>query len=1750
MSGLIFLSWVREGLAAAGGAVDATSGTMPSRTSVTLRPRLTGRDSVPVPARLLGPGDVTGLDSAQVIRDFPAADTPDAEPHLFPAVEFDRPDLPWLFTPAAATTEGRLRPWLVLVVVEAGHAALLPGDGGLPRLRCRRSELPDLAESWAWAHAQVATDGGADDTEVDRILAEEPDRTLSRLLCPRRLHPRTRYLAAVVPAFEAGRLAGLGLPVPDGDLQPAWPTAAERPGETEWLLPVYHHWRFGTGLDGDFESLVRALTPRALPGDVGTRPMDVGGAGGGLPELAPGHPGRVLDLEGALRSAGTDPRPWHPETAAAFRTAYRAALDAGPLNTELTPPVYGSAQAGTTGLPSPQAGPAWLRELNLDPRHRAAAALGAETVHRNQEDLVAAAWDQAAELRRANEVLRQGQLARTVAESLHRRLPGATTSGTRAGDDRLDARMLQMTSAVRDAVDYGDGTAATELSRNKEARAAMDPAFRRLLRPGGPIARRAAAPGAAPATTDTAATGLAASLARRTEQAVPPLATPAGLTGVDDLAGHETFEALKADRLLTRWWEKDLVEPQEGVAPAVPSVRWVGAAMDNRVFVVTGDGRLMSRVTQADVPGWVDHGCPPGTTCGSPPVAVRDLHVFVIGANGRLCQLRWDGDQWTWMDHGVPTDGRPLVPGEGRLTTAVRYRPPSGPSTTTYLDQAAYAVDENGNLWGLRGREDSWHWTKIGMPGGFWITGVRSQDPWELLLVNRVGHLLQLTHNGTAWVHRDLNAVMAAGAGFTPDRGVPVRASDGKYYGIDANGVLYMTLWFGGNALWPPINMSAPVSRVLGLGHDANAMISTSDSSVFVMPPSGTLPGGGRVPAGSDQGVQGSAYGRLVHVVADGQLIVTDRTGDNAWHQLGRPEFGGKGDPAAYPPRHIRWSPRLGFLSHLLVGHVDAPNGPNIPYLRLGRATDFDGAVRGGWQLKPALTQAPGGGMVAETTQGFGIAVGDLDNAATDSSHRPDVVVFWIEEHENHGHFGNFGRYLIGRDLDADANPTSWIGPVDLPTPMSTTATSSGGLTEAVYVQAGSCTLADLDGDGNQELLVAYLGGLKGNRRLFLRIGWNISPDTGVARGGWSDSVEIPWPGRPDDYAPVVYGMDIAVADLNGDLRPELVVMLMEQTPSGVRGSYRIGWNINARGRIKDNVWSPVVPIPGAFDKVAGAGITVADFSGTEKPDLAVLVLEDGPTANSASYRIGWDIEGAGAPRSWSDPMPADAGSWYGWINQGAGIALADLPGTVAERRRTITSDFRDAAKIHQNALLAAQDRALREHEPVVPLRQLAAAVRTATEPERTVTARVVARVDGADLAGSGLPDPLGPLLAPPSFAQPMAELLTELGSDHLLPGVHNVPPETVTLLRANGRFIESFLAGANHELGRELLWREFPTDRRATAFRHFWDARGTVAPGQEQPDVPPMRDWGRFGRLGETLRRPPGGDDAVVLLVRGEVVRRFPSLGLHARRALAPGGPGGPRRLGEERLEPVFSGEIGSDVLFVGFPLTVAAALGSDTDPGWFFVFEEHPTAPAFGLDNPPKDAVYGPGPFTWRDVTWAATVRSAVELAALTHLGTRPAFGTDPRPLHPGSDAPRLSWAHNASTLAHITLQQPVRVAHHASALLPLHGPGLRITHVRKRVPGSDRVFVREIAGRHPDGSWWRMSRAEALAALDGRQALYVEQTPGRRVAVAAASGGSGGRYLRAEANAEPGDNLLALPAIPDEAYQVQPAYPPVSS
>ncbi|MBS1132494.1 MAG: uncharacterized protein H6R16_3496, partial [Proteobacteria bacterium] len=428
----VFLPWVRQGAASGIQAPDSLSANQAGVVSLSVKLRVNNSDAIDRQVRLYAPGDITGIDRQQVIRTVPRHLATDFEPNYFPAIEFDRPDFPWLFTPAKADAAGRLRPWLCLVVVQKQEGVTLRADHSLPlsvleiKAPARpEHELPDLSESWAWAHAQV-TGTRREAAALKASLAGDPALTVSRLLCSRRLDPVTEYLACVVPAFELGRKAGLGLPIEPADeqkLEPAWASGAQ--SSPQVTLPVYFHWEFRTGTGGDFEALVRLLEPRSMPPEVGKRRIDISQPGFQI--IPPLPPGTTLELEGALRAADSQIAEWPSETRTPFQTELKSILDAPweamqqedkePL---LAPPIYGCWQAArhsveiTPEPPGSPPAPPWLHELNLDPRHRAVAALGTKVVQTQQEQLMASAWEQLGEIERINQVRRQAQLGRAV----------------------------------------------------------------------------------------------------------------------------------------------------------------------------------------------------------------------------------------------------------------------------------------------------------------------------------------------------------------------------------------------------------------------------------------------------------------------------------------------------------------------------------------------------------------------------------------------------------------------------------------------------------------------------------------------------------------------------------------------------------------------------------------------------------------------------------------------------------------------------------------------------------------------------------------------------------------------------------------------------------------------------------------------------------------------------------------------------------------------------------------------------------------------------------------------------------------------------------------------------------------------------------------------------------------------------------------------------------------------------------------
>ncbi|NUU16753.1 hypothetical protein HP550_05760 [Cellulomonas humilata] len=486
---LLFLPWVRRG-----GALDlpedARDRHPASQATANAEVKVNGAGPVRVPVRLLGPGDVTGLPAQQVIRTDPAPGSRTFEANYLPLVEFDEPALPWLFTPASASA-GRLRPWLCLVVVreQPGVQLAAPARGSLPVLRIGapahvEEELPDLDDSWAWAHAQLATDVALTDAALADALAADPGRSLSRLVSGRLLAEQTEYLACVVPTFEAGRLAGLG-DDPGAAEGPAWRRA---PGMDPVELPVLHHWRFATGPAGDFQSLAMAIRGRPVADGFGTRAVDVSTSGLGIP----GSQDAQVRLAGALLALDAPVQRWSdPAMAERFAAALLDVLNAPDRvpasNPLLAPPRYGSAYVTPTPLDPASAG-RWYEQLNSDPAHRVAAALGTLVVQQQQETLVAAAWDQAADLHTAGRVYGLAELGFTLADSLHRRhvAPLPPESGLFVLAP-LRARLLRAPAT-------GSGTSGLSFAQHwAEARLpdqALSPAVRRLTRSRGPAVRR------------------------------------------------------------------------------------------------------------------------------------------------------------------------------------------------------------------------------------------------------------------------------------------------------------------------------------------------------------------------------------------------------------------------------------------------------------------------------------------------------------------------------------------------------------------------------------------------------------------------------------------------------------------------------------------------------------------------------------------------------------------------------------------------------------------------------------------------------------------------------------------------------------------------------------------------------------------------------------------------------------------------------------------------------------------------------------------------------------------------------------------------------------------------------------------------------------------------------------------------------------------------------------------------------------
>jgi hypothetical protein len=127
----------------------------------------------------------------------------------------------------------------------------------------------------------------------------------------------------------------------------------------------------------------------------------------------------------------------------------------------------------------------WVDVLNLDPRHRAAAGLGAEVIRKQQEGLMKSAWEQIGDIENANDILKRAQFGRESSNYLHDRF------GSMHAEDFLRTTAPAQKRILQDCGDEGKKTVSTKLHENTRIpKAALDPAFRRIACARGPIRKR------------------------------------------------------------------------------------------------------------------------------------------------------------------------------------------------------------------------------------------------------------------------------------------------------------------------------------------------------------------------------------------------------------------------------------------------------------------------------------------------------------------------------------------------------------------------------------------------------------------------------------------------------------------------------------------------------------------------------------------------------------------------------------------------------------------------------------------------------------------------------------------------------------------------------------------------------------------------------------------------------------------------------------------------------------------------------------------------------------------------------------------------------------------------------------------------------------------------------------------------------------------------------------------------------------
>lgn len=245
--------------------------------------------------------------------------------------------------------------------------------------------------------------------------------------------------------------------------------------------------------------------------------------------------------------------------------------------------------------------------------------------------------------------------------------------------------------------------------------------------------------------------------------------------------------------------------------------------------------------------------------------------------------------------------------------------------------------------------------------------------------------------------------------------------------------------------------------------------------------------------------------------------------------------------------------------------------------------------------------------------------------------------------------------YVVGYDVQTDGHASSWGTVHDL-----NHNKPYGGGNPA----GGGATVSDLNGNNVPELILMGINNLYLDNQFYYDVYWDV------------DNNGNPGTQKSRVYVPIEFhlgretgGGGIAIADINENGVPDMLLMSVanKQGMNGFR--YYIGWDINSSTGIP-STWDFHGCIVPGFDignETDGGGAGLYDIDDNGKLDLVLMVVTRNSGSNNFRYVIGWNID----PNNHGYPTTGPSGdAWsplvhgpgnLGHDSQGGGLAISDL---------------------------------------------------------------------------------------------------------------------------------------------------------------------------------------------------------------------------------------------------------------------------------------------------------------------------------------------------------------------------------------------------------------------------------------------------------------------------------------------------------